>query len=338
MAHDIVVLVGSPGTGKTLLANTLASALGEALGSKYTETVRLQITSEYDVSRLLGYETLEGDLSASPFTSKLLIASENQLNACIVILDEWNLAKIDEYFAPVLASLESGNPLALPGRDPSITRGSQDGDEADFERSLPVDLFVIATCNSYLEEPETRQKLSRPVKRRSTIFHVPNFLAIDAEANSVPAAVEGLATLLIDEEKAAVAERISERSATAIDRYRQQRFDECPTYASIDEQVRKLLEGTVEILLREPAGKQFLTIGVLKDVVLNVIFSEPRGQVDVLARQVAGKLLPLYSGPMSAVRPIGDVFAETIGHLVVQGAIEEMERAAEGIGDTIPLV
>lgn len=330
LAHDIAVLVGSPGTGKSTIAREFINAFEKQFDKAFVERVDMIIDTDFDLSRFVGYANLDGRHVPTTFTSRLLMDETKAFFSCLVLLDEWNLSSVDEYMAPVLAAIENATPVPLPGKI--------DGFE-DSDRPLPIDTFILATCNSYLEEPETRKPLSRPVKRRCTIFEVPNWLSIDAKKDGVRSAAEKIGNMLLEKEREIVKKRINTGAATAVDHLRSSALSRFAKYADIDEGLRNRIAGLLSLFLSHKSGQRFVTIGVFKDVLLNTLFAPAGSEEIILAQQVAGKLLHLYQGTPESLADLPDAFADGEARAIVGRAIEAYAYAAAlAGGEPTPLV
>ncbi len=78
-------------------------------------------------------QNLAGDFTAGRFAKDVLFAGEAS-DPRLVVLDEWNLAQIDTYLAPILSSIESLLPLRIPGRV-NLSTMSEDDREQSYARS-----------------------------------------------------------------------------------------------------------------------------------------------------------------------------------------------------------
>ena len=142
-----------------MFATELADAFSSTLGIE--PPLMLPVREDFDESEMIGYEKLNGEPFFRDFTAEVVL-TERPLEPRVVIIEEFNLAVVERYLSSVLiASQDKQRRLRLPG---------------GVEHHLPVDTFIIATCNSYRDEPETRTRLSTPTKRRSTVITMPNVL------------------------------------------------------------------------------------------------------------------------------------------------------------------
>lgn len=335
MVHDIVVLVGSPGTGKSSLAQGVARGLSSILGKSYVRTQTEHVTSAHEISTFIGYQNLEGNLVPSNFTTKFILDEASELQTCVLIMDEWNLAAIDTYFSSVLAAIEGDRSISLPGKT-----GVKDADPEDSQPEIPIDLFVIATCNSYLEEPETRLPISKPVKRRSTIITLPNLFAQKVYRDGVSKALEDVTAMFVAQEKDAVLARKEIKSMTQFDHFRAEALEHFEGYASFSDDLRTKIEEVVSLLLRLAAGRTYLTFAPLKDMLLSLLFAPPERRVETLAFKVTGKLLSLVTADLASLEPLATIFANTAGHSIVEAELSRVKAAAHELGSetSVPMV
>ncbi|MFM2482834.1 AAA family ATPase [Celerinatantimonas sp. YJH-8] len=99
--HDLIVLAGDSGSGKTNLVKSFAKAIG---GKAVVVPVKPNWTSAED---LLGYyNPLERKYLSTPFLDALFEAQQNPDVPYFICLDEMNLARIEYYFADFLSLLE----------------------------------------------------------------------------------------------------------------------------------------------------------------------------------------------------------------------------------------
>jgi len=99
--HDLIILAGDSGSGKTNLVKSFAEAIG---GKAVVVPVKPNWTSAED---LLGYyNPLEKKYLSTPFLDALFEAAKNPNTPYFICLDEMNLARVEYYFADFLSLME----------------------------------------------------------------------------------------------------------------------------------------------------------------------------------------------------------------------------------------
>ncbi len=99
--HDIIVLSGLSGSGKTQIVKAFAEAMG---GVAKIIPVKPNWTSSDD---LIGYyNPLQMSFLPTPFTEAIVEAINNPKQLYFICLDEMNLARAEYYFADFLSKLE----------------------------------------------------------------------------------------------------------------------------------------------------------------------------------------------------------------------------------------
>lgn len=99
--HDLIILAGDSGSGKTNLVKSFAEAVG---GKSVIIPVKPNWTSAED---LIGYyNPLEQKYLSTPFLDALFEAKKNPEIPYFICLDEMNLARVEYYFADFLSLLE----------------------------------------------------------------------------------------------------------------------------------------------------------------------------------------------------------------------------------------
>jgi hypothetical protein len=102
--HDLIVLSGLSGSGKTQIVKAFAEALG---GIAKIVPVKPNWTSSDD---LVGYyNPLQMSFLPTPFTEAIVEAISNPNQVYFICLDEMNLARAEYYFADFLSKLEERN-------------------------------------------------------------------------------------------------------------------------------------------------------------------------------------------------------------------------------------
>ena len=141
--RHVAILTGLSGSGKTSLARAYGSAIAgqsDADGHQLC-TVPVQ-PGWYDPSALIGYvNPLQGDsYIRTQFLEILLAAADAPNRPFTVVLDEMNLSRPEQYFAPILSAMETGDALILH-REGEIF----DGVPANIP--YPSNLVIIGTVN-----------------------------------------------------------------------------------------------------------------------------------------------------------------------------------------------
>ncbi|MGA5818563.1 AAA family ATPase [Kitasatospora sp. NPDC094028] len=310
---DMVVLIGQPGTGKTTFASNLATAMSAYL--KLPSPVLIPIRSDFDEAEFIGYQQLDGTAQLREFATEVLNTGR-PLDARVVILEEFNLATIESYLASVLiAAQEPKRRIRLP-----------DG----THRALPVDAFILATCNSYLDEPETRTRISAPAKRRATVITMPNVLADRFEAGGEDAIVP-LALDRIRDERERVQRRVDDGLASMFDQIRLARLATVETPDSLSPQTRSALTGICAAVLGSPEGRSWFTMGLLRDLALAVGYADrddEESELGALVDAVADKLVPQLRGPHARADELAAAVAGLTGAEHVVRLLDRMKDGA----------
>ena len=309
LTQDIVVLVGPTGSGKTKLSILIGRALEKILGEDRFFSSFLEITPDSDLSQFIGYENLAGDYTPGTFAREVLFQGSVS-DPRLVILDEWNLAQIDTYFAPLLSAVETRAPLRLPGQVRVDSNMQEDmlraqPDLADGRWRLPEDTFFVATCNSWAEEPDTRLPISGPVKRRCRIIPMPNIL-VDVLAEKGRDGVADFCTTLLAQERRTIVDRIATGRNSILDAHRAKRLEDVSTFDQLDENTRNQLLTLSRILLENTETSNVITPGILKDLLLACVYAESGSEYSALGQQVADKLLPQLQGDPQILGVIHD--------------------------------
>lgn len=141
--RHFAVLTGLSGSGKTLLARAYGRAIaGKADGhGDQLCTIPVQ-PGWYDPTVLLGYvNPLQGNsYIRTPFLEFLLAAAEAPARPFTVVLDEMNLSRPEQYFAPILSAMETGVDL-------SLHREGEVFDGIPAQIRYPSNLVIIGTVN-----------------------------------------------------------------------------------------------------------------------------------------------------------------------------------------------
>lgn len=162
-SHDrrhFAVLTGLSGSGKTLLARAYGKAVAGTPSTAQVFTLPVQ-PGWYDPGALLGFvNPLRGDSYVrTRFLDFLLTAAADPKNPYVAILDEMNLSHPEQYMAPLLSAMETGETIPLHA----------EGDYFDGVPSTlpyPSNLVIIGTVNM----DETTHGLSDKVLDRAFVL------------------------------------------------------------------------------------------------------------------------------------------------------------------------
>lgn len=277
---DIVVLVGQPGTGKTLFANLI----GRFMESTFAldPPITIPVTSDFDESEFIGYERLDGEAQLRDFAVEVLQTDE-PLRARVIILEEFNLVPVERYLSSVLVAAQQPERLV---RMP-----------AGLTSHLPIDAFIIATCNSYRDEPETRTRISSPTKRRATVITMPNVLAVEFE-NDPDGAVVRLAVDLILNERLKVQSRVAAQDASQFDGIRLRSLETIDSANDLSDAVKMALTDVSASILTTSQGRSWFTLGILRDVAAEIAYAarDEHSEMSALGHAIADKVIHQLRG------------------------------------------
>jgi MoxR-like ATPase len=156
--RHFAILTGLSGSGKTRLAREYATALtGEDAACSLTVPVQ---PGWYDPGPLLGYTNPVkiDEYVCPPFLKFLLAAAENLGRPYVVVLDEMNLSHPEQYMAPLLSAMETGDWIHLHEKGDIF-------DEIPRVVRYPRNLVLIGTVNM----DETTHGLSDKVLDRAFV-------------------------------------------------------------------------------------------------------------------------------------------------------------------------
>lgn len=167
--RHFAILTGLSGSGKTLLAREYAKAIANGGSEARLFTLPVQ-PGWHDPGALLGFvNPLRGDSYVrTPFLEFLLSAAANPTEPHVAVLDEMNLSHPEQYMAPLLSAMETGDAVHLHTEDAVF-----DGVPASVP--YPANLVLIGTVNM----DETTHGLSDKVLDRAFVLE---FWEIDLHA------------------------------------------------------------------------------------------------------------------------------------------------------------
>lgn len=153
-----VILAGITGTGKSKLPALVAEATG---GESKLIPVRPDWTDSADV---LGYTDLENNFRPGPVLELAHNAAANTDQFCTCIIDEMNLARVEQYFAEVLSRIEDRHPQLNGGyrTGPLISQVAKEADAEWGDVVIPENLAIVGTVNmDESTHPFSRKVLDR---------------------------------------------------------------------------------------------------------------------------------------------------------------------------------
>jgi MoxR-like ATPase len=162
-SHDrrhFAVLTGLSGSGKTLLASAYGRAVAGPGCTAQVVTLPVQ-PGWYDPGPLLGFvNPLRGDSYVrTRFLDFLLTAGSDPKNPYVAIFDEMNLSHPEQYMAPLLSAMETGEPIPLHAEGEYF-------DGVPSTLPYPRNLVIIGTVNM----DETTHGLSDKVLDRAFVL------------------------------------------------------------------------------------------------------------------------------------------------------------------------
>ncbi|MXW49964.1 MAG: restriction endonuclease [Gammaproteobacteria bacterium] len=169
--RHFAVLTGLSGSGKTLLARAYGEAVAGENGGNGRQLCTVPVQPGwYDPSALLGYvNPLQGDSYVrTPILEFLIGATDAPDRPFTVVLDEMNLSRPEQYLAPILSAMETGEALTLHSEGDMF-----DGVPAQIR--YPSNLAIIGTVNM----DETTHGISDKVLDRAFTIE---FWDVDLEA------------------------------------------------------------------------------------------------------------------------------------------------------------
>jgi MoxR-like ATPase len=112
--RHFAILTGLSGSGKTLLAREYARAVTQGGSDRHRFTLPVQ-PGWYDPGALLGFANplRSNSYVRTPFLEFLIAAAGDAGRPYVAVLDEMNLSHPEQYMAPLLSAMETGDAIQL---------------------------------------------------------------------------------------------------------------------------------------------------------------------------------------------------------------------------------
>jgi 5-methylcytosine-specific restriction protein B len=165
-----VILAGLTGSGKSTIARLFAGALGADAGNGRFR--RIAVRPDWiDQSEVLGSVNPLSNRFEPGWLAEVARQCERNLDQIhVVLLDEMNLAPVEQYLAEYLSALEESRSGAERTTIPLYSQGAApvNGDEWPASLPFPPNLIVIGTVNV----DETTRVLSERVLDRANVLQL----------------------------------------------------------------------------------------------------------------------------------------------------------------------
>lgn len=183
-----VILTGISGTGKTKIAQIFADYMcqSDTLEERKKRIAFVSVKPDWmDNKGLLGYyNLLDEKYHVTPVLRLLLEASNHPEKPYFIILDEMNLAKVEQYFSDFLSIMESrtqDNPegAALHLHSAGDVKAEDGRGEVPMSIHIPSNVYFTGTVNV----DESTYMFSSKVLDRSNVIEFNDVNLIDYEKN-----------------------------------------------------------------------------------------------------------------------------------------------------------
>lgn len=165
-----VILAGLTGSGKSTIARLYAEAMGAT--AQNGQLRRVAVRPDWiDQSEVLGYVSPTSRRFEPGWLADVARQCElNPTGMYFVVLDEMNLAPVEQYLAEVLSAMEEARSSSNNVQLPLYSRGQEPVNAAEWRPELrfPANLFIIGTVNV----DETTRPLSERVIDRANVLQL----------------------------------------------------------------------------------------------------------------------------------------------------------------------
>lgn len=165
-----VIVAGLTGSGKSTLARLVAESMGAT--SVNGQFQRVAVRPDWiDQSEVLGFVNPTSNRFEPGWLADLLRRCEREADRMFfVLLDEMNLAPVEQYLAEVLSAMEEARSGGRDVKVPLYSRGATPANQDEWaaELTFPSNLFFIGTVNV----DETTRPLSDRVIDRANVIQL----------------------------------------------------------------------------------------------------------------------------------------------------------------------
>ena len=165
-----VILAGLTGSGKSSLTRLYAEAVGARAGSGQFRRVAVR-PDWIDQSEVLGFVNPVSHRFVPGWLAETVRRCERSPDRLhFVLLDEMNLAPVEQYLAELLSAMEEARSGSLDVQLPLYSRGEkpENVDEWPPDLRYPDNLIIVGTVNV----DETTRPLSERVIDRANVLHL----------------------------------------------------------------------------------------------------------------------------------------------------------------------
>ena len=165
-----VILAGLTGSGKSSLTRLYAAALGAHTGNQQFRRVAVR-PDWIDQSEVLGFVNPVSQRFVPGWLAETVRSCERRPDLLhFVLLDEMNLAPVEQYLAEMLSAMEEASSGSGDVRLPLYSRGEEpdNADEWPPDLQYPNNLIIVGTVNV----DETTRPLSERVIDRANVLHL----------------------------------------------------------------------------------------------------------------------------------------------------------------------